>query len=387
VTSNRQAYGATHIVFPALLAAAFGGCGPGEARDAAVAESGSPTAWIVTDYAELRIGASEAEPLVAVTGAVSLPGGGIAIADAGTARLDVFDERGRRVRTMGREGRGPGEFSHPSWIGLRGDTLRVWDMVEARLTLFDMAGRFIQTEPPVTDLGSFPRAAGQFADGSLLILGTAGEAWRTGPFRDSLLLVRIHPADGSRDTLGRVPGDEQFGMRSADGRVTESTTLPFGRRTLVAAHGARAFVATGDTSAVLATADGRTWTTAARVPAARMRVTRQDIDDYWARLITLGARSGTGPPEGMEYPTEYPPYVDLLTAPSGDLWVSLPSRPTGWSEGSRWLVFASDGALRGSVFVPGRARVLEVGPRSILVVETDADDRQLVSRYGLTNPP
>lgn len=347
-----------------------------------------PTAWTVADSAAPRIGASDAEGLVAATSAVTLPHGGIAIADAGTHRIDVFDPRGRRVRTLGREGRGPGEFTHPFWIGVRGDTLRVWDMGEARLTLFDTAGRFIRTEPPITDVGSFPRVAGQFADGSLLLLATGSDAQRTGPFRDSLLLIRVTPGQGRRDTLNTLPGDEQFGQRSPDGRVSRTATLPFGRRTVVAVSGERVYVGTGDTSAILASADGRAWTAAGAVPGERRRVTRQDIDDYWARLITRGAGAGSPrtPPEGLEYPAKYPPYTDLRVAPSGDVWVRLPSRPSEWTEGGRWMVFAPGGSVRGTVHVPGRSHVLEVGDRWILVAERDADDRQLVSRYSLAAP-
>ncbi|HST62781.1 MAG TPA: hypothetical protein VLK84_29010, partial [Longimicrobium sp.] len=127
------------LFVPALLAASTA-CTSGEARDAGPA-SDLPAAWTVAEKPTLRIGASDADALGFVTSAVSLPSGGVALADAGMHRIDVFDAQGRRVRTMGREGRGPGEFTHPEWIGLRGDTLRVWDMVQARLTLFDTAGR------------------------------------------------------------------------------------------------------------------------------------------------------------------------------------------------------------------------------------------------------
>jgi hypothetical protein len=370
----------------AFLPAALTACSPDSTARGAPPAGSPATAWTVDDSAVLRIGETDADPLVMVTGAVSLPGGGVAIADAGARGVYVFDAHGRRVRTLGREGRGPGEFTHPSWLGLRGDTLRVWDMVQARLTLFDTAGTLIRTEPPITDLGSFPRVAGEFADGSLLLLGTASEAWRMGAFRDSLLLVRVNLPQGTRDTLGTVPGDEQFGSRSADGRVSETTTLPFGRRTVVAVRGERIYVGSGVTPNIESSMDGRAWSKAASLPPGRRRVTRDDIDAYWARLITRGARGGSGrtPPEGLTYPSEYPPYNDLVAAADGDLWVGTPSRPGEWSHGARWMVFAPDATLRGTVLVPGRSRVLEIGKGWILVAETDADDRQLVSRYRLS---
>ncbi len=377
--------GTARFFVPALLAV-LTACTSGEARDAGPA-SDLDAAWTVAETPTLRIGASEADALGFVTSAVGLPGGGVALADAGMHRIDVFDARGRRVRTIGREGRGPGEFTHPAWIGLRGDTLRVWDMVQARLTLFDTAGQVIRTEPPLTDLGSFPRVAGQFADGSLLLMGGSTKAWRTGPFRDSMLLVRVHPG-GRRDTLGRVPGNEQIGSVERNGTVSKTDQLPFGRRTLVAVRGERVYLGTGDSSTIVSSADGRAWARAAAVPGPRRRVTPQDIDDYWKRLLVQGSTRGSPDkrPEGIEYPEKYPPYADVQPAPNGDLWVLLTPRPSEWDVGSRWIVFSPDGAVRGTVYIPGRARILEIGDGWALLSESDADDQQVVARYPLAAP-
>lgn len=370
-----------------LLCAVAGACATGEARDGG--EAGElPVAWTVADTPSMRAGAAETDALSAVSGAVHLPGGGVAVANSGFHRIDMFDASGTLVRRMGREGQGPGEFTYPAWIGLRGDTLRVWDMVQGRLTLFDTTGALIRTEQPVRDLGSFLRVAGQFADGSLLLVGAETPAWRKGAFRDSVLLVRVDMAAGTRDTLARVPGDEQFGSRSADGRGFEESTLPFGRRLAVATNGDRVYVGTGDTSAILSSADGGRWTAAASIPGPPRRVTRQDIDDHWERLITVGARANSGPTraEGMQYPGEYPPYTSLVPADNGDLWVGIPSRPSQWTEAAQWMVFAPDGALRGTVRVPGRSRLLQVGDGWILAVDTDENDQETIVRYPLAAP-
>lgn len=367
-----------------LLCAAGGACTSGEARDGGAREV--PVAWMVADTPVLRAGVAETDALSAVSGAVHLPGGGVAVVNSGFHRIDVFDGDGSLVRTMGREGRGPGEFSYPAWIGLRGDTLRVWDMAQARLTLFDTAGALIRTEQPVTDLGSFPRLAGQFADGSLLLVGAESAGWKDGAYRDSVLLVRMDMAAGTRDTLGRVPGDEQFGSRSEN--VYEHTTLPFGRRLAVATRGDQAYVGTGDTSAILASPGGGRWTVAANMPGPERPVTRQDIDEYWEKLITVGARANSGRTrhKGIQYPDEYPPYTDLVVASNGDLWAAIPLRPSEWTSGGRWMVFAPDGTVRGTVRVPGRSRLLQVGDDWILAVDTDEDERETIVRYPLAAP-
>lgn len=364
-----------------LLAACGAEHADGHAREHVAAS----TAWMVVTPASLRIGTAPdgSDALFFVTAAARLAHGDILIADGGNHRIDVFNAAGKKVRTLGRQGRGPGEFSRPSWLGVRGDTLLVWDMVQARLTRFDTAGTLIGTDPPVTDLGSFPRVAGQRDDGSLLAVASTSAGWRAGAHRDSLLIVWMRP-DGGRDTVGTVPGDEQFGTRSPDHRVTETTTLPFGRRTVLATQRGRVFLGTADGPAIVASPDGTAWDTVALLPGTPGAVSQQDVDDYWAKLRVTGAHAPTRAPEGMEYPTRYPPYTDLQVAPNGDVWVSLPSRPSEWSVSSKWLVYAPNGKLRGGVEIPGRSRMLQVGDGWILVAETDADDRELVVRYTLS---
>lgn len=363
------------------------GCGAERAGAAARGEGEPRAAWTLATPAEMRIGAAEdgSDALFIVTAAVQLSHGGVAVADAGNHRVKVFDAAGRMMRSIGREGRGPGELSHPSWLGVRGDTLLVWDMAQSRLTRFDTAGTLIGTGPPLTDLGSFVRVAGQREDGALLALASASGSWRPGVYRDSLRLVWLRPG-GLRDTVATVPGDDQFGTRSQEGRVTETTTLPFGRRTVVAVHGGRVYLGTADSPGIIAYAGERGWDTAATVPTPPPSVTREDVDAFWAGLQKQGARGPSGPPADLRYPEHFPPYADLRVAPGGDLWVLLPTRPTEWNVGSRWLVFTPDGRLRGDVRIPGRNRMLQAGDGWILVAQTDADDRQMVVKYRLSAP-
>lgn len=369
----------------ALLLPLLSGCNAEGADGRTPPETATAGAWTVATPAGMRIGGSDANALLFASAALQLAHGDVVVADAGNHRLDVFNAHGRKVRTLGRSGRGPGEFSHPSWIGVHGDTLLVWDMVQSRLTRFDTAGTLIGTDPPITDLGSFARIIGRRDDGSLLAVSASEGEWRPGAYRDRLLIVWMRP-DGGRDTVAVVPGDEQFGTRSPDGRVTETTSLPFGRRTLVAAHGGRVYVGTADSPAIIASADGKVWDTVAWVPDTPGLVTRNDVDDYWVKLRVTGARSQARPPDDIQYPRRYPPYTDLHVARGGDTWVALPTRPAEWSVGGRWLVFAPDGKLRGRVDIPGRNRILQVGNDWVLVAETDPDERQMVAKYSLSPP-
>ena len=71
--------------------------------------------------------------------------GGVVIADRSASRLVVLDSVGRLVRTIGRQGSGPGEFRDPAWLGrCHGDSLFVWDRMLDRMSVLTSAGDFVR---------------------------------------------------------------------------------------------------------------------------------------------------------------------------------------------------------------------------------------------------
>jgi DNA-binding beta-propeller fold protein YncE len=69
----------------------------------------------------------------------------IYVVDSGNHRVVVFDFQGRLVRTMGREGQGPGELSQPSGACVgRDSVLAVADYRNNRIQIYDRSGKFIR---------------------------------------------------------------------------------------------------------------------------------------------------------------------------------------------------------------------------------------------------
>ncbi|HSA58025.1 MAG TPA: 6-bladed beta-propeller [Gemmatimonadaceae bacterium] len=62
--------------------------------------------------------------------------GSVLVVDARPTLIKVYDPNGRHVRSIGREGSGPGEF-RAAYIAVRGDTLVVQDPQNSRATTFD----------------------------------------------------------------------------------------------------------------------------------------------------------------------------------------------------------------------------------------------------------
>jgi hypothetical protein len=76
------------------------------------------------------------------------PEGGIYVADSKRLAIRHFDSTGRFIRTVGRPGKGPGEYSGIQAIAVRRDgTLIVRDGQNARLTLYGPTGELVTIWP------------------------------------------------------------------------------------------------------------------------------------------------------------------------------------------------------------------------------------------------
>ncbi|HJP55537.1 MAG TPA: 6-bladed beta-propeller [Gemmatimonadales bacterium] len=116
--------------------------------------SDGPTAWRdssgwrLVETARITGGDSAAGDLANPTGAVIDPAGRLYVADQSPTEIKVFGRDGRLVRTIGRDGDGPGEFRSPI-LGIHGTSLVVFDPRLARISLFDTSGRFLRSWPSI----------------------------------------------------------------------------------------------------------------------------------------------------------------------------------------------------------------------------------------------
>ncbi len=156
-------------------------------RDSAgiqIVESSAPQFSGLADSAPLRvdqepaltIGVEEGdEPyqLNRVSDALRFPDGRIAISNAGIGEIRLFDAAGRYLRSVGRRGAGPAEFSGYSSAAMypMGDSVLALDNGSFRLHLFGPDMRYVETRPfALTSAGGHPMMRGVFADGSWLTM-------------------------------------------------------------------------------------------------------------------------------------------------------------------------------------------------------------------------
>lgn len=76
----------------------------------------------------------------AILSARMLPSGHVAVVDLNTPEIRLFNGEGKFVRSIGRSGKGPGEFAASPVIAASFDGIWAWDPASRRLSLFSLNG-------------------------------------------------------------------------------------------------------------------------------------------------------------------------------------------------------------------------------------------------------
>ena len=153
--------------------------------------------WTIDSEPEIVIGgredpsgaAGDSSHLVwQVYGLARLDDGRVAVLSAGNRQLAIFTSSGQLVRTIGRAGEGPGEFTRPDFLQyLPPDTLAVWDLWFGPVAYFDPEGNLLKQRS--LDLGLIIERTGGNAesprhpmpDGSFVIRATGGDPIQPAP--------------------------------------------------------------------------------------------------------------------------------------------------------------------------------------------------------------
>jgi hypothetical protein len=168
-------------------------------QDTIVVRRGAP-AWgnNVAITREVRIGSvdgAEEYTFGQVAAVAASPDGTVYVLDASIPIVRVFDRAGRYVRSLGRRGQGPGEFTRPETVLATQDRVAVRDPGNARITVFPAAGGNPQHWPYQSN--SFSNfAMMELADGGI---GTPNSIRRNNEWRPVFLR---YAANGTlRDTV------------------------------------------------------------------------------------------------------------------------------------------------------------------------------------------
>lgn len=367
------------------------------------ARSQAPTPWRVDANPIMRIGGANAGDtlyqLSQVRGAVRLSDGRVVVLEG--VELRWYDRSGKHLYTTSRRGGGPGEFrSAQAILRLPGDTVLVVSGRPVKQVFFAPTGKLVREapvdEPRYYRLRQWAECASLFLpDRSRLacvsLEGAAPAAFDPGPghLRTFYQVVRVPWSLDSVIPLGRDAGIEQFGLDLGRSH-TVFVIHPFHALSYKAAGGTPFRIAIalnpeyrieiwrpdGVLERTIIRANAQHPPTAedrAAVPrllAPYAEMTRVPVDRLLAEVPA---------------PKLLPAIAGLAFAPGGELLVTregqLPSQRETLVE-----VLDRKGEQIGTLHLPPRVRILEVGTDYLLGLRFDADDVPSVELYRLQGP-
>lgn len=314
----------------------------------------------------------------------------------------VFDAEGTLVRRVGRRGAGPGEFGGNSGMVILPDGgLAIWDSGNARVSLFDSTGAFLESWslPPgfFTTSGLLADTAGQLYMRRSITPSTGiGNLGRSG-------LVEFLPGGEIGDSIAPPVAPRERHLYTAEAAQT--------RMSMGATYGAGGFWSFTSTGAFVV-ADGETYritivprigrpTVIARspspVPVDAEERAIEEAQMIWTARRTQPDWTWSGPP----LPTVKAPLVGLRVGRDGQIWarVAVPSelipdaeiipprdstRPvTRHRMPHVFEMFTADGELLGRVAVPPRSQIMESDGNLVWAIVTDEDGLPAVVRFRI----
>lgn len=349
-----------------------------------------------------------------VSGPVRLGDGRLAIANAGTHEVRVYDASGAQVHASGRAGDGPGEYRMLAGIW-RGpdDSLLVSDFLARRVSVLDRDARFARSFSlggntgglmPVGGRIEFAVPQGWFADGSVVgvTMGFTMNQAKQGPYRDTVSALRYGPDGAVRDTIARFPGveTEQMTMSMGGQSFSAPMPVPLGRQSVTAAQGDRFYLAQNDAWEIeVRDLEGRL-VRLIRIKAGPLPLTPEDIEAHRkAQLEQMEAIPAmrSMPPafktqltariEQAKYPATLPFVSSLLVDSEGHLWAEEGRPPRFKRALTSYAVFDDAGRLLGRVTMPEDFRAASIAADAVYGVWKDADDVEHVRAYRLRKGP
>lgn len=374
------------------------------AASASLGAQTPPPRWTLVP--ELRIGSDavsgpEYEFTTIREIAVS-PNGSMYVVQGQEQEIRVFDTQGKYVRTIGRQGGGPGEFTGLGSIGFIADTLYAMDFRQRRITLFRADGSLISTL--VYDPTTSPQRRGAslfspspsvlLADGSVLGGASYASHLVANGQITAVPVFRLTRTATVLDTIAWVPvGSGQGSVQNANAALFFVQPISDAPMTVYAAAAARVFVierpARSGSTTFRVTAIGvrgdTLWSRALpyRPIPLEGRVADSIVNVVAGRLS--GGRAGASPfpidqvKKAVFIPDHQVTVTRAFAAADGSLWL----RREEFGETLNWTVIAPDGNLAATLALPRNVRPMTIVDDRAYGVELDDVDVPLLVRYRI----
>lgn len=297
-------------------------------------------------------------------------------------RVHVVTGDGHYLRTLGRQGAGPGEFQSMV-VSIRSDTLFVHDPRQARTSLLTTDGTVLLAWPSLCCNYSRIMADRR---GRISIPGEVGrteDASRQGIF-GAFGWVRYGPTG--------IPVDTLYGPADLPNKVWEYFEGPQHNVAIVPLLPGRVRVLTPDGDLLTGTSDDyRLWQTSTGRDTVRIIVRQSKpvpVPDSLRRALLQTAIQRTPAlatiAQLSDIPTTFPRFGIPRIDPTGNLWVPVPS---GEVAAGRFDVFDADGKFRGEAAnpVPNAAFWLFTADRAI-AIDPEGERGPVVRLFRIDRP-
>jgi hypothetical protein len=356
--------------------------------------SGEGGGWSIAAEPSLSIGTVQGEDayqFFGVAGAHRFPDGRIAVVNAGSREVRVFDPDGVHLRSFGRRGEGPEEFEAPVLVGEVGDTLLVVDPAQHRLTLVRPDQGFVGVERVSNDVGGWLYPSGTFANGQI-VFGGAFDMRRIGELKTGLnrahTFYRSCRLDGSLAVdFGDKDGSEFF-IKDLEGSEQDArpALIPFSRGPLATVSPDYFFFSDQDGYEIEAYEPSGRLARLIRFERNPVAVTPAHGERYVESEV-----EGTEDPEqaaamraylsALPLPEFFPSHDTMLADREGYLWVADYQAPG--APAPLWSVFDPAGALVARLILPDHFYPLEIGEDYVLGEGLDEMDVEYIQLYSL----
>jgi hypothetical protein len=322
--------------------------------------------------------------------------GSIVVSDGVTQELRLYDADGSYVRTLGRRGEGPGEFSSaPMIAGLADDTAFVFDVRTVRVTSFGLEGELIETTSLRTDEMGRPQSVIRQDDGTYLLRsrwvapGAEDELYDVRMELDSIVIEHVDASGTLIDTV-RVMADRSRVRRVQSPSPgifrVQQANVPYPPRAFVRSDGLRAVMAYSDVFELELQEPAGNVGTILRVLGVQHPATADDIRAVQEARLREELGGGEIDPNirrlNLDFlPDRLPAFASVRISDEGDIWVALTEYDA--SGGYDWLVFTPTGELRGVVHTPPDLQLFAMRADHIVGVFRDGLDVPYVRRYPL----
>jgi len=311
------------------------------------------------------------------------------VANGDSNELRFIDGDGALLKSIGRTGDGPGEFTGLSGLSRRGDSLIVSDGRLGRVSVFDEAGRYARSTPPGAPF------IGMLRDGHAVSYAVAerreltpGTAARARGF-----LVRHAPTGERLDTISDFLLNENW----LDQDVEGFSTRVFGRVVMMAFGSDRVLVADNTEAGIREVERTGRVRRHIRRTAGQRAVSDVDVRRY---IDTFAARYEGAPAELVDsrvdpLRNQPPPSTMPAVGRSGLLrsrlpWILIDQLDQVWvldylafpDEPATWSAYDTSGRLLAALRAPERFEITYVGEDRVVGLWRDDLDVEYIRVYS-----